>query len=112
MHPVCFGAKADEREGLKKRVAQEGVKLADAPKETPGDGIWFRDPANLLVNVRVGEPAKWRSAPEWKINNPGHLNRAGVPGHPNRAIHHPPTPPHHPSLFTPQMSNILDFYTP
>ena len=50
MHHVCFGTKADEIEGLKKRLAQEGAKLVDAPKETPGEGIWFRDPDGLLVN--------------------------------------------------------------
>ena len=36
MHHVCFGTKSDELEGLKKRLAQAGVKLVDAPKETPG----------------------------------------------------------------------------
>src|SRR2546430_15692546 len=91
MHHVCFGTKAGDLDGLKKRLAQAGMKLVDAPKETPGEGIWFRDPDGLLVNVRVAEAAKWRTVAEWKINNPGHLNRAGVPGHPKRDVQVRPT---------------------
>jgi catechol 2,3-dioxygenase-like lactoylglutathione lyase family enzyme len=111
MHHVCFGTKADELEGLKKRLAQEGVKLVDAPRETPGEGIWFRDPDGLLVNVRVAEAAKWRTVAEWKINNPGHLNRAGVPGHPKRDVQVRPTRLGHALRFTPQMEKMVDFYT-
>src|SRR6267378_6236396 len=111
MHHVCFGTKAEELEGLKKRLAQAGVKLIDAPAETPGEGIWFRDPDGLLVNVRVAEAAKWRTAAEWKINNPGHLNRAGVPGHPKRDIQVRPTRLGHTLRFTAQMEKMVDFYT-
>jgi len=87
-----------------------GTKLVDAPKETPGEGIWFRDPDGLLVNVRAGEPKPWRSAPEWKINNPGHLNRSGVPGYPKRDIPVRPTRLGHTLRFTPQMEKVVDFY--
>ena len=111
MHHVCFGTKAGELEGLKKRLAQAGVKLVDAPSETPGEGIWFRDPDGLLVNVRVAEAAKWRTVAEWKINNPGHLNRAGVPGHPKRDTRVRPTRLGHTLRFTPQTEKMIDFYT-
>src|SRR5258708_36798956 len=73
--------------------------------------MWFRDPDGLLVNVRGGEPKRWRSAPEWKINNPGHLNRSGVPGYPKRDIPVRPTRLGHTLRFTPQMEKVVDFYT-
>ncbi|MGB7542734.1 MAG: VOC family protein [Burkholderiales bacterium] len=110
-HHVCFGTRADDLEGMKQRLEQYGTRLIDAPKETPGGGVWFRDPDGLLVNVRAAEPAPWLPAPEWKINNPGHLNRAGVPGHPKRDIQVRPRRLGHTLRFTPQMEKMVDFYT-
>jgi len=110
-HHVCFGTRAADLEAMKGRLEQNGVKLLDAPKETPGDGLWFRDPDGLLVNVRVADAAPWRKAEEWKINNPGHLNRAGVPGHPKRDLQVRPTRLGHSLRFTPQLELMLDFYT-
>lgn len=109
-HHVCFGTRAADLEALRQRLQKEGVKLLDAPKETPGDGPWFRDPDGLLVNVRVAEAAPWRKAPEWKINNPGNLNRSGVCGHPRRGLRVQPTRLGHTLRFTPQMDKMLDFY--
>ena len=111
MHHVGFGTKPEDLASLKKRLEQNGTKLVDAPKETPYDGVWFRDPDGLLVNVRAAEPAKWRTVPEWKINNPGHLNRSGVAGHPKRDTQVRPTRLGHTLRFTPQMEKMVDFYT-
>jgi catechol 2,3-dioxygenase-like lactoylglutathione lyase family enzyme len=63
------------------------------------------------VNVSIAESAPWRTAPEWKINNPGHLNRAGVPGHPKRDIQVRPTRLGHALRFTSQLDMMVDFYT-
>jgi len=109
-HHVCFGTRAADLEALKQRLEKEGVKLLDAPRETPGEGLWFRDPDGLLVNVRVAEAAPWRKAAEWKINNPGNLNRSGVCGHPKRGLRVQPTRLGHTLRFTPQMDKMLDFY--
>ena len=51
-HHISFGTGTAELKAVKKRLEQEGVKLLDAPKETPLDGLWFHDPDGLLVNVR------------------------------------------------------------
>jgi len=110
MHHICFGARADAIAGLEKRLEKNGTRLVDAPKETPGDGVWFRDPDEVLVNVRVAEPAPWADAPEWKINNPGHLNRVGVPGHPSRAAPVRPRRLGHTLRFTPNLDRMTDFY--
>jgi len=111
MHHVTFGTRAGELEGLKNRLERNGIKLIDAPKEAPGDGIWFHDPDGLPVNVRAAGSAPWRTAPEWKINNPGHLNRAGVPGHPKRDLQVRPVRLGHALRFTPQLNTMVDFYT-
>jgi catechol 2,3-dioxygenase-like lactoylglutathione lyase family enzyme len=111
MHHICFGARADAIAGLKQRLEKEGVALLDAPKETPGDGLWFHDHDGLLVNVRATEPAPWLPAPEWKINNPGNLNRAGVAGHPKRDIPVRPRRLGHTLRFSPNIDKQVDFYT-
>ena len=111
MHHICFGARAEAIEGLKQRLEKNGNKLLDAPKESPGDGIWFQDLDGLLVNVRAAKPAPWAAAPEWKINNPGHLNRAGVPGHPPRDTVVQPRRLGHTLRFTANMERQIDFYT-
>ncbi len=111
MHHVCFGARAEGLAGLKTRLEKNGTPLLDAPRETPADGLWFRDADGLLVNVRVAEPAPWAPAAEWKINNPGHLNRVGVPGHPPRGTAVRPRRLGHTLRFTPNMEQQVDFYT-
>ena len=111
MHHVAFGTRAMELEELKRRLAQNGTDLLDAPKEAPGEGIWFRDPDGLLVNVLTAEAAPWRTAGEWKINSPGCLNRAGIPGCPKRDIPVRPTRLGHVLRFTPQLDAMVDFYT-
>ena len=111
MHHVCFATRAGELAALKKRLEGAGVRLLDPPNETPGDGLWFRDPDGLLVNVRAAEAARWRTVPEFKINNAGHLNRVGVPGHPQRGMQVRPTRLGHTLRFTPQIEKMIDFYT-
>jgi catechol 2,3-dioxygenase-like lactoylglutathione lyase family enzyme len=111
MHHIAFGARAEAIPGLKKRLEQNGTRLLDAPRESPGDGIWFRDPDDVLINVHAAEPAQWLPAPEWKINNPGHLNRVGVPGHPPRDMPVRPRRLGHTLRFTPNLETQIDFYT-
>src|SRR6185436_19056127 len=102
---------AEALEQIKQRLEQNGHKLVDAPGVSPADGIWFHDPDGLLVNVCTAEAAPWQPAPEWKINNPGHLNRAGVPGHPRRDLPVRPRRLGHTLRFTPNMEQQIDFYT-
>ena len=111
MHHIGFGARADAITALKHRLERNGTPLLDAPRETPGDGLWFRDLDGLLVNVRAAEPAPWLPAPEWRINNPGNLNRSGVAGHPSRDAPVRPRRLGHTLRFTPNLDKQVDFYT-
>jgi catechol 2,3-dioxygenase-like lactoylglutathione lyase family enzyme len=110
-HHIGFGASAQGLAGLRERLEKNGIKLTDAPKETPGDGLWFRDMDGVLINVRVAEPAPWLHAPDWKINNPGNLNRSGVPGYPPRDAAVQPRRLGHTLRFTANLEKQLDFYT-
>jgi catechol 2,3-dioxygenase-like lactoylglutathione lyase family enzyme len=111
MHHISLGARAEALGALKARLEKNGTRLLDAPKEAPGDGLWFRDLDELLVNVRVAEPAPWLPAAEWRINNPGHLNRSGVPGYPRRDMPVQPRRLGHTLRFSPNLERQVDFYT-
>lgn len=110
MHHVSFGTRAGELAEIKQRLEANGVRLLDPPAESPGEGLWFRDPDGLLVNVKVAEAAGWRGADDWGINYPGHLVRAGRPGHPRRDVAVEPRRLGHTLRFTPQLDTLLDFY--
>jgi catechol 2,3-dioxygenase-like lactoylglutathione lyase family enzyme len=110
LHHMCFGAGAAALAELKARLARNGTPLVDAPPETPGDGLWFRDPDGVLLNVRVVEAAPYASALEWKINQPGRLNRIGMPGHPRRDLPVQPRRLGHTLRFTPNLERQIDFY--
>ncbi len=111
MHHIAFGTGTSELDALKARLQRHGTRLVDASRESSGDGIWFRDPDGLLVNVCAAESAPWRSAAEWSINSPGHVRRVGVPGHPARHGAVQPTRLGHILRFTPQLDAMVDFYT-
>ena len=111
LHHLCLGARADAIKEITQRLERNGHPLVDAPRESPADGIWFTDPDGVLVNVRDATPAPWLPAPEWKINNPGHLNRAGTVGHPPRGMPVQPRRLGHTLRFTADLNKQTDFYT-
>ena len=111
MHHICFGTGADALPGLERRIEASGTRLLDPPNESPGDGIWFRDPDAALVNVRVAAAAPWAGAPEWRINTPGHMDRVGVRAAPGRELVVRPRRLGHVLRFSPDLNRQVAFYT-
>ncbi len=111
LHHVCLGARAEAIRAIAQRLEGNGHTLVDAPREAPADGIWFRDPDDVLVNVRDAASAPWLPAPQWLINNPGNLNRSGSVGHPPRGLPVAPRRLGHTLRFTPDLDRQTDFYT-
>ena len=111
LHHLCFGTKPELLSALKKRIEASGTKLADPPNETPGEGLWLRDPDRALLNVKAAEPAPWAAAPKWTINTPGHFTRLGKRAAPARDLKVRPRRLGHVLRFTPDMNRTVDFYT-
>lgn len=111
LHHVCFGAGAEGLAALKQRLEQSRVRLLDAPNEAPADGLWFRDPDEQLVNVRVAEAAPWRDGTELRFNYPNKYGRVATPGHPKRDMTIRPRRLSHVLVFTPDVDRKIDFYT-
>lgn len=110
LHHLCFGASKAGLDAAKVRVEKSGVRLLDPPNETPGDGLWFRDPDGALVNIRVAEPAPWRDGKEIVFNYPNQYNRVATPGHPSRDMPIRPRRLSHVLRFTPNIDRQIDFY--
>jgi len=111
LHHLCFGATPQGLAAAKSRLEQGGVRLLDAPNETPADGLWFRDPDGAMVNIRVAEPAPWRDGKELVFNYPNRYQRVATPGHPSRETKVQPRRLSHVLRFTPDIDRQIDFYT-
>src|SRR5258708_482986 len=111
VHHICFGTKPELIGEAKRRLEAEGTRLLDPPNDTPADGLGFRDPDGLLINLRAAEPAPWLDAPEWRINTPGGETRLGKPGHPDRSMAVRPRRLGHTWRFTSNFERQLNFYT-
>src|SRR5262249_37642051 len=62
LHPLSFGCYADDFAALRRRAEESGVALEDAPGGFESNGFWVRDPAGLLVEVKVAP----KSSPDRK----------------------------------------------
>ncbi len=111
MHHIAFGTRPELIEGMKARLEASGTRLLDPPNAAPGEGLWFRDPDGLLVNVKVAEPAPWADAPEFHLNTPGHFTRIGRRAAPSRDLEVKPRRLGHVLRFSPNLDAQLDFYT-
>lgn len=67
---VSFGTDEASLAAIRKRLEKSGIELVDAPKNVPGDGIWFRDFDGMLTNIKAAEEAPWDTAPRVTFNTP------------------------------------------
>ncbi len=90
---LSFGAYAEDLEGLRARLAQYGIVQLDPPAGFESNGIWFRDPDQTLIEMRVAE----KSSPNEKASQNNPSSPPGVQGshprskapmvHPRRLAH-------------------------
>lgn len=72
LHHLSFGCYPDDLPYLQERAEASGVELLNPPKGFESNGFWFRDPAGLLIEIKVAaktSPAHktcgtWASSPE------------------------------------------------
>ncbi|HMK81411.1 MAG TPA: VOC family protein [Xanthobacteraceae bacterium] len=110
LHHVSFGCYPDDLAYLQMRVEEEnGVEIVDPPEGFESNGFWFRDPAGVLIEVKVAPKTSadhkmagtWSSCPE------------GVAGAPVRGKAPPVRPRRlsHMLMFTPDVDRAIDFYS-
>jgi catechol 2,3-dioxygenase len=110
LHHVSFGCYPDDLPYLQMRVEEEhGVEIVDPPPGFESNGFWFRDPAGVLIEVKVAPKTSadrkmagaWSSSPE------------GVAGAPLRGTARMVRPRRlsHMLMFTPDVDKAIAFYS-
>jgi catechol 2,3-dioxygenase-like lactoylglutathione lyase family enzyme len=108
---VSWGTTPDELAATEASLRASGVTLLGPPQKAPNEGIWFRDPDGVLVNLRAAEPAP-QKRPAVEINNPGQQYvRLGRRGAPNRDIDARPRKLGHLLKFSTDVNRDVRFYT-
>jgi catechol 2,3-dioxygenase-like lactoylglutathione lyase family enzyme len=108
LHHLSFGCYAEDLPRLKARIEAAGVKLIDPPPGFESNGFWFRNPENVLIEVKVApkvSPAgksdsTWTPAPAGKA---GAAIRANLPPVLPRRLSHV-------LIFTADVSASILFY--
>jgi len=118
LHHICFGTTEEGLATIKANVeASNAASLIDPPAEIESDGLWIRDFEDMTYNVRLSEPAPSLGGPqghvdkEWKINQPGHYDRLGDRGAPDRDQVIKPRRLGHVLHFTTDLTRRFDFYS-
>jgi catechol 2,3-dioxygenase len=108
LHHLSFGCYADDLGRLRERAEKGGVELLPAPPGFESNGYWMRDPAGLLIEVKVAPkssplhktPGFWESTPEGVA---AATVRAQAPQVRPRRLSHV-------LAFTPDVSRAVEFY--
>ncbi|HEX3347764.1 MAG TPA: VOC family protein [Acetobacteraceae bacterium] len=105
---ITFGVFEDDIERFRQRLQERGVRQLDPPTGLESNGVWFRDPDGVLIELRVAE----KSSPNEKsvFSNPS--SPPGVQGSYSRskAPRVRPRRLAHVLLFTSDVPRSLAFY--
>jgi catechol 2,3-dioxygenase-like lactoylglutathione lyase family enzyme len=109
LHHLSFGCYPDDLAYLQEQAQANGVELVDPPAGFESNGFWMRDPAGLLVEVKVAA----KTSPARKIGGTWSSGAEGVAGAPSRrdAPIVRPRRLSHVLVFTTDIDNAIDFYT-
>jgi catechol 2,3-dioxygenase-like lactoylglutathione lyase family enzyme len=108
LHHLSFACYGDDLARLKARIEGNGIALLDPPAGIASNGLWFRDPAGVLIEVKVAP----KSSPDRKVAGPWTAAPEGVAGAPYRR-YAPSVRPRrlsHVLIFTPDIDGSIDFY--
>lgn len=106
---ISFAAFEEDFSALKRRIEAEGVRLLDPPRGFNSGGVWFCDPDNILIEVKV--------APKSSSNQKSAFEMESVPaaqrGAPYRRFAGKIRPRRmaHVLLFTSDVKRATNFYT-
>lgn len=108
MEHLSFAVFEEDFEPMKNRIEGQGVKLMDAPRGIDSNGIWFRDPFGIVIELKVAE----KSSPNEKSDFTTKSVLAGIAAAPvrSKASRVRPLRLAHILLFTPDVLESIKFY--
>jgi len=108
LHHLSFGCYADDFAALRRRTEAAGLNLLEPPAGFESNGFWFRDPAGVLIEVKVAP----KTSPEHKMSGTWASSPEGIAGAPVRSkaprVH--PRRLSHVLVFTTDIDRAIDFY--
>ncbi len=105
---VTFGCYADDLAALRGTIERAGGKLADPPADEGGNGIWFRDPYGVLVELGVSEKVSPDRKSEIAFKTSPAMTRGAM--YRDDAPVTRPRRMSHVLLFQPDVLGAVDFY--
>lgn len=106
---LSFAVFEEDFDPMKRRIAQAGVRLMDAPRGFDGNGVWFHDHNGVLIEIKVAT----KTAPDVKVAFDMASSPAGVAGAPQRSKAPKVRPERlaHVLIFTADVPKAIDFYS-
>jgi len=105
---ISFGAFEEDFPRFKSRLFRIGLSELDAPRGFESNGLWFRDPDGILLEIRVTEKSSPNAKPV--LDQPPSIS--GIPNAPSRSaapfVH--PKRLAHILTFTRDVPTTLNFY--
>ena len=108
LHHISFGCFPEDLPYLQERAEANGIELLDPPTGFESNSFWCRDPAGLLVEIKVAP----KTSPSHKMCGTWASSPEGVAGAPVRA-NAPPVRPRrlsHVLVFTTDIDKAIAFY--
>lgn len=105
---ISFGCFEDDLERMRTRLQDNGVAQLDPPSGFESNGIWFRDPDGLTLEIRVAG----KTSPNAKALVSNSSGPAGIQSAPARSRAHFVRPRRlaHILIFTSDVSRAITFY--
>ena len=109
LHHLSFACYPDDLAYLQERAEANGVELIDPPKGFGSNGFWCRDPAGMLIEIKVAA----KTSPSHKTCGTWLPSPEGVAGAPVRAKAPAVRPRRlsHVLVFTTDIDRAVDFYS-
>ncbi len=111
LYNIGFGTRAGEIDDIAKRLEARGVKLLDPPYPDARNGLWFKDPDGVLLNIAVAEETTARHEDEMQYNTRGYVHRLNERGVGEEPYVARPRRLGHMLLFTRDVPAKVDFFT-
>lgn len=109
LHHLSFGCYPGDLPYLQERAEANGVELLDSPRGFESNGFWMRDPAGLVIEIKVAA----KSSPNHKTGSAWTSSPEGIAGAPMRA-NAPTVRPRrlsHVLAFTTDIDRAIEFYS-
>jgi catechol 2,3-dioxygenase-like lactoylglutathione lyase family enzyme len=105
---VSFGAYEDDLSAFAARLEMSGIRCVDPLPDAPADGLWFRDPAGQLIQIRAAEKSSPERKSELAYDSAASGKRSAPLRDEAKAVH--PRRLAHALFFTPDVGNAVRFY--